>query len=308
MGAPILSLRSRWWPPVSSAARVGLWFAVALLLLLIGPARADEPLSVRWEPRELRPGDVAVLFVRTRPEMKLVDGRLGGQALSLFPHGDGFAALAGVDVEAKPGKLPWRIDVVDGRGAPIRVSGALRVKARKFPVQRLTLPKEMVDLDAPTLSRVEEEAKRLRAVYATVTPERLWRGRFVKPIETADPGEGFGSRRIINGQPRAPHTGVDYAADPGAPVLAANSGRVALVAEYFFPGRLVILDHGFGLFTLYFHLERVDVREGEPIERGQPIGAVGASGRATGPHLHFGAHLRQARIDPSLLLSLPFPD
>jgi len=118
----------------------------------------------------------------------------------------------------------------------------------------------------------------------------------------------WGARRIINGQPRAPHTGVDYSADPGTPVVAANAGRVALVAEYFFPGRLIVLDHGLGLFTLYFHLERVDVRDGERVERGQPIGAVGASGRATGPHLHFGAKLGRARIDPAALLSLPLAE
>jgi murein DD-endopeptidase MepM/ murein hydrolase activator NlpD len=166
----------------------------------------------------------------------------------------------------------------------------------------------MVDLDVATLKRVEEESQRLRTLYATITPERLWRGRFIKPAAVPDAGEGFGARRIINGQPRAPHAGVDYVADPGTPVVAANAGRVVLVADYFFPGRLVVIDHGLGLYTLYFHLDRAEAAEGEAVERGQIIGRVGATGRATGPHLHFGAHLRQARVDPGALLQLTLPE
>jgi murein DD-endopeptidase MepM/ murein hydrolase activator NlpD len=120
--------------------------------------------------------------------------------------------------------------------------------------------------------------------------------------------EGFGSRRIINGQRRSPHSGLDFAAPAGTPVVAANRGRVALVVEFFFGGRLVALDHGEGLYTLYMHLERVDVTEGALVERGSIIGAVGSTGRATGPHLHWAAQLRRARIDPNALLTLSVSD
>jgi murein DD-endopeptidase MepM/ murein hydrolase activator NlpD len=148
----------------------------------------------------------------------------------------------------------------------------------------------------------------LRALYATVTPERLWRGAFARPVGGSEPGTGFGARRVINGQPRAPHTGTDYAAPTGTPVVATNAGRVALVADFFFPGRLVVLDHGLGVYSLYFHLDRIAVAEGDRVGRGQPIGTVGATGRATGPHLHFGVHSGGARIDPATLLGLPLPD
>jgi murein DD-endopeptidase MepM/ murein hydrolase activator NlpD len=111
---------------------------------------------------------------------------------------------------------------------------------------------------------------------------------------------------VINGKPRAPHTGIDYAVERGTPVVAVNRGRVALVAEYFFPGRLVVVDHGLGLHTLYFHLDSVAVTDGEMVERGQPLGTVGATGRATGPHLHFGVQIGPARVDPAVLLSLDF--
>jgi len=121
-------------------------------------------------------------------------------------------------------------------------------------------------------------------------------------------GSGFGARRIINGQLRSPHSGSDYSAPLGTPVVAVNAGKVSLVAEFFFPGRLVILDHGLGLYTAYFHLDTIAVAEGERVERGQTLGTVGATGRATGPHLHFGAQVAGARVDPTTLLGLSLID
>ena len=284
-------------------------FGVVLALLVTAaPAQAHDVLAVRWEPRVVRQGDVAMVFLTGLPDAKTVEGSLAGQSLTFFPYGDGYAALAGLDLEARPGMAAWRVGVVDAQDRPMKASGRLQIRARKFPVQRLTLPREMVELDALTLRRVEEESKRLRTLYATITPERLWRGRFTKPVGVPDAGEGFGARRIINGQVRAPHAGLDYSADTGTPVVAANAGRVALVADYFFPGRLVVLDHGLGLYTLYFHLEQAEVADGDRVERGQIIGRVGASGRATGPHLHFAAHLRQTRVDPAVLLQQKLPE
>ncbi len=285
--------------------------AVAVFLAVLvsaAPVQAHDVLSVRWEPRVVRQGDLTMVVVRGLPDAGTVEGSLAGQSLVFFPYADGYAALAGIDLEARPGAATWRIGALGAGSRPITASGRLTIRPRRFPVQRLTLPRELVELDAATLKRVEEESKRLGTLYATITPERLWRGRFTKPVGVADSGEGFGARRIINGRPRAPHAGLDYSADAGTPVVAANAGRVALVAEYFFPGRLVVIDHGLGLYTLYFHLERVDVAQGDRVERGQPMGTVGATGRATGPHLHFAAHLRQARVDPTVLLQINLPE
>jgi murein DD-endopeptidase MepM/ murein hydrolase activator NlpD len=166
----------------------------------------------------------------------------------------------------------------------------------------------MVDLDPEAERRAANETLRLRALYDTVTPERLWRGAFTRPVASRKPGEGFGSRRIINGQPRMPHSGIDYSADRGTPVVASNRGRVALLGEFFFAGRLVALDHGLGLYTLYFHLDGVAVTEGQLVERGQTVGTVGTSGRSTGPHLHFAAQLGRARLNPPDLFVLPVRD
>ena len=194
--------------------------------------------------------------------------------------------------------------MVDAAGTARAAAGALAIRARQFPVQRLTLPAHQVDLDPETARRAEAEAAALRALYDTSTPERLWRGAFTRPVGGDGEGHGFGARRIINGQPRRPHAGLDYSAPKGTPVVAANRGRVALVGDFFFPGRLVALDHGLGLYTLYMHLDRVDVAEGAMVERGEALGAVGATGRATGPHLHFGAQARPGARGPAGLLSL----
>jgi len=162
----------------------------------------------------------------------------------------------------------------------------------------------MAELDPETERRAVNEIERLRTLYRMTSGERLWHGAWQRPVPGDAPGTGFGARRVINGQPRAPHSGIDFGAAVGTPVAAANRGRVALVGEFFFPGRLVILDHGLGLYTLYFHLDTIAVTEGELVERGQTLGTVGMTGRVTGPHLHFGAQVGAARVDPAVLLGL----
>jgi murein DD-endopeptidase MepM/ murein hydrolase activator NlpD len=295
---------------VSGAHRRRLSVLAAVLLAALAlpvPAPAD-PLRVVWRPSTPRPGDVVWVEIAGVGEAATVEGSLGARALTFFPHAGGQAAVLGLDVDEKPGTAPWRVTVVDGGRTPRTARGDLRIATRKFKVQHLTLPTGMVDLDPETERRALEEGERLRTLFRTTTPVRLWHGRFTRPVAGAEPGTGYGARRIINGQPRAPHTGIDYAVERGTPVVAVNGGRVALVADYFFPGRLVIVDHGLGVYTLYFHLDTVGVTDGEMVERGQPLGTVGATGRATGPHLHFGAHVGGARVDPASLLGLAVRD
>jgi murein DD-endopeptidase MepM/ murein hydrolase activator NlpD len=286
----------------------GLASVVAAAMIVLAMASEATAFRVKVTPTAVRQGDVALIVVTGAANVPGMDGSVAGRPLYFFPYADGYAALIGVDLESKPGKTPWRVGFVDSGGAPHKSAGAITVKPRNFPVQRLTLPKSMVDLSPANESRAEVEATRLRALYDTISSERLWRGRFTKPIASDVKSEGFGFRRIINGKPRSPHSGVDFAAPAGTPVVASNRGRVALVADHFFGGRLVALDHGEGLSTLYMHLERVDIGEGAVVERGTIIGAVGSTGRATGPHLHWAAQLRRARIDPAALLTLPVGD
>jgi murein DD-endopeptidase MepM/ murein hydrolase activator NlpD len=244
------------------------------------------------------------VHVKGAPDDATLEGSIAGTPLRFFPYGGGHAAVLGIDLETKPGSHPWRVAALLGREPPRTARGTVKILPREFIVQRLTVPPHMVDLDPETERRAVDESARLRTLYRTVSVDRLWRGRFTRPVAGMEPGTGFGARRIINGKPRMPHSGIDFAAPRGTPVVASNAGRVALVADFFFPGRLVVLDHGLGLYTLYFHLDSVSVEDGTVVDRGEPIGTVGMTGRTTGPHLHFGAQLGSARIDPATLLEL----
>jgi Peptidase family M23 len=280
---------------------------VLLGLATPAPAVTEGPVRVTVAPPSPQPGDVVLLQISGGPPDVRADW--DGRPLALFPTAHGVAALIGIDLDVRPGHIGWRVtrpSVAKNGGA--LATGAVTVRARTFPTQPLTLPKGMVDLDAPTLARVETEREELKAALATGAAERLWRGPFRIPVEGGQPTGGFGLRRILNGQPRSPHTGYDWAAPAGTPVLAANTGRAALVAEYFFAGRNVVLDHGLGLFTLYFHLTEARVAPGESVSAGQVIGTVGATGRVTGPHLHFAVLLNGARVDPEALLRLAPPE
>jgi hypothetical protein len=288
--------------------RAGIVVAALGLFFTTQVATAAEKAAVTWHPAKPRIGDVAWVLVKDVPDSATVEGSVDSKPLTFFPYAGGHAALFGIDLETKPGAHPWRVGVVEPGREPRSAQGRVRVVRRDFHVERLTLPNTMVDLDPETERRAVAEGKQLAALYRTITPERFWRGKFTTPVSAAGAGTGFGARRIINGQPRSPHSGSDFSAPTGTPVVAVNAGKVAFVAEFFFPGRLVILDHGLGLYTAYFHLDTIAVVEGERVERGQTLGTVGATGRATGPHLHFGAQVAGARVDPTTLLGLSLID
>ena len=272
------------------------------LLFTGGPAAAG--IRVTFAPPAPRPGDVSLVVVLGISDAATVEGAVAGRPLALFRYANGAAALVAIDFETRPGRYNWKIALVDRGSAPRSLTGRLTVKPRRFGVERLTLPPAMVDLHRETVRRADLEEERLRTVFAAVTSERLWHGRFTAPVSASGEGTGFGVRRILNGRPRSPHGGLDYAAERGTAVVAVNSGRVALVADFFFPGRLVVIDHGLGLHTAYFHLDQISVAQDDLVDRGQTIGLVGSTGRATGPHLHVSAAVGSARIDPAALLGL----
>jgi murein DD-endopeptidase MepM/ murein hydrolase activator NlpD len=179
----------------------------------------------------------------------------------------------------------------------------IQVEKKRYGVRRLTVPKEMVDLDAPTLKRVKKEAKTMSALWQVPASEAVWQGSFLRPLDGEVVGP-FGRNSIINDQPRSPHSGVDLRAERGTPVRAINHGTVVLTADHFFPGRSVVINHGGGILSMYFHLEKILVQKDQFIEKGQVVGLVGATGRATGPHLHLGIRINGARVNPLGLMSL----
>jgi hypothetical protein len=291
---------------VTAGAAARLLGPLLFVALLPVAAPAVTPvIAVVVTPVEPRPGDV--VLVRVPPAWPDLAGEWDGRPLRFFPLRDGLAALVGVDLDVRPGLLAWRLTRPGASGGTVTIrTGSVTIRPRTFESQHLTLPRRQVDLDAETLARVTAERAALTAALGATALDRLWRGRFQTPVE-GQPTGGFGLRRVINGQPRSPHSGYDWGAPRGTPVHAAAAGRVALVAEHFFSGRLVVLDHGLGLHTHYYHLDEVRVAAGDAVTRGQPIGTVGATGRVTGPHLHFGVSLAGARVDPMSLLGLALP-
>lgn len=190
------------------------------------------------------------------------------------------------------------VRTVEGR----RVEAAVRVGAYPYPEQRVTIEDESkVHPSAADLRRIERENREIGALWSRRTPRRFTLP-LAQPLGDPPPGGRFGARRVFNGEPRSPHSGADYAAAAGTPVRAAAAGIVALADDHFFAGKSVFLDHGDGLITMYFHLSEIAVERGQEVAAGAAIGRVGSTGRSSGPHLHFGARWRGARIDPAALL------
>jgi len=212
-----------------------------------------------------------------------------------------YEGLIGIDVNTRPATYPIKIVGTD-EGSGVYLSPlSFKVEKVDFGVQKLSLPSSMVDLDTKTLGRVNQEARQLKTLLQASRGERLWRGTFIRPVEGEVSG-AFGLSRIINGKRRGQHTGIDLQAEEGTPVLACNSGMIVLVDQLFFSGKSVILDHGWGLFSMYFHLSETRVNEGDRVNKGAMLGRVGSTGRSTEPHLHWGIRMNGARVDP---LSLP---
>ena len=217
---------------------------------------------------------------------------------------DAWEALLGVDLELKPETYPLSLGANTESGREATCSVGIAVKEGKFATESLKVAPNFVQPNSEQLARAEEERKKLRAIYATVTPERLWDGAFQYPLESVHTGGNFGKRRVLNGTPGSPHGGVDFPAPAGTPVYAAQRGRVALAEALYFSGNTVILDHGLGLYTFYGHFESIAVKEGDVVEKGALIGKVGATGRVTGPHLHWGLSVNRARANPIDLIAM----
>jgi murein DD-endopeptidase MepM/ murein hydrolase activator NlpD len=214
----------------------------------------------------------------------------GGAAKSLH-------TLLGVDLEKAPGKYKWEVSWTGPQGKAIACSATVTVRKGKFRTESLKVDNQFVQPDPEQQKRAEADSQKMKAIYETVTPERLWEGRFRLPLKDVTTGGNFGRRRILNGQPRSPHAGVDFPAAAGTPVFAAQSGKVVLAEELYYSGNTVVIDHGYGIYTLYAHLSEIAVKPGQPVPVGSEIGKVGATGRVTGPHLHWGLTIDHARVN-----------
>jgi murein DD-endopeptidase MepM/ murein hydrolase activator NlpD len=206
----------------------------------------------------------------------------------------------GADLKQKAGLYPC---IVRSTFSGFKKRYAIRVKRKDYGVRKLILPRVKVILDARSLERAKYEAATIKALWAIDNTTPKWKGHFIMPLN-GDIVETFGKKSIINNLQRSPHSGVDLKGDKGDPVRAINHGQVIVSADHFFSGRSLYLDHGGGIISMYFHLDEILVKKGAIVKKGDVIGRVGATGRATGPHLHWGVRINGARIDPIALIEL----
>ncbi|TBW01548.1 M23 family metallopeptidase [Azotobacter chroococcum] len=265
-------------------------FAACCALLLALPAHAEGFLG-RLLDKPV-PGGVAVIDLGdgpTAPQVRYQDKPV----LTVREDGKRWLAIVGIPLSVKPGEQ--RIEA-DGR------SLAFRVEPRHYREQRITLKNQrQVAPNPDDLKRIERELAEQTDAYRHFDPRQPSNLLFDKPV--AGPlSSPFGLRRFFNGEERNPHSGLDFAVPAGTPVKAPAAGRVTLVGDYFFNGRTVFVDHGQGLVSMFCHLSRVEVKAGDELPRGAVLGRVGATGRATGPHLHWNVSLNDARVDPAIFI------
>jgi len=278
--------------------------AVALLLLLAAlPARGQAPTLSISTGGAIAQGDAAVLDVQCRCEATAitVTGDLLEATLPLMRGADGdWRGLIGVDVLATPGAHPLTL-TIERPGMPAATARhSVEVAEKAFPTRTLTVEPRYVEPPPDELDRLTREAVRLNALYRTVTDRSPLQG-MQEPIGGALTG-GFGSRSVFNGQPRSPHAGTDFRGSVGTPIHAPAGGRVAMAEDLYFTGNTVVIDHGHGVYSILAHMSELGVRAGDEVAPGDLIGKVGATGRVTGPHLHWSIRLLGARVDPLSVL------
>jgi murein DD-endopeptidase MepM/ murein hydrolase activator NlpD len=267
---------------------------------------ADRRLEVTAKARSLTPGEMVVLTITPPASVAGINDvtvTAFGRDVGVFRVDRAWQALVGIDLDVKPGTHPVTIEADGGR---FRTTYDLIVKPRRFPTRRLTVDESFVNPPASERDRIERETKLLNDTWKSPAHERLWTEPFVRPVAEAA-NSRFGTRSIFNGVPRNPHGGADFLSPSGTPVHAPTAGRIVVARNLYFSGNTIVIDHGLGLFSTLAHLSVMEVREGDRVSAGQLVGRVGATGRVTGPHLHWAIRASGARVDPLGVLALLGP-
>ncbi|MBV7500193.1 peptidoglycan DD-metalloendopeptidase family protein [Achromobacter sp. ACM05] len=275
--------------------RAGL---AAAAVCLAWPARAQQASYITRKLDARVPGGVAVLSLgdgAAAPQVTYLDRPV----LVVREAGKQWIAVVGIPLTVKPGQE--QVQVKDGGGTR---QVAFTVGAKDYVAQHISLKnRRQVDPNPDDLKRIErelaEQVEAYRGFRAGITPSNLILDR---PVDGGRLSSPFGLRRFFNGQERNPHSGLDFAVPAGTPIKAPAAGVVVLVGDYFFNGKTVFLDHGQGFVSMFCHMSAISVKVGDEVPRGGVVGKVGATGRATGPHLHWNVSLNDARIDPAIFI------
>jgi len=266
---------------------------------------AGAALKVTHEARSLRPGEVVLLKVESPRPLRRLEVAVFEREFPAFTDGDGltWTSLVGIDLDTRPDRYTVKISGYGSNGNPVTGQDTLIITPRKFPTRHLTVDERYVSPPPELLARIKEESEKVRAIFDSVSRQRYWSAPFEVPVP-GPPISSFGTRSVYNRQPRSPHSGTDFRGAAGTPVRAPNAGKVVLAADLYYSGNTLILDHGFGLYSYFGHLSAFSVQEGDRVNAGQVLGKVGATGLATGPHLHWAVRLVGTRVDPLSLLGL----
>lgn len=260
--------------------------------------------SVTLTPAVVEAGSPELIRVAA-PGATAVNGDWMGQKLEFFRGRDGLEwfALAGVDVEGATGASTLKISIRTGGGAERALDQTIEIHEAHYRTGSLSVAPKFVEPGPEAMKEIDAQVALKAKVFAESAPEPLWSGDFRAPV-TAAATDSFGARRTFNGKLASVHKGMDFRARMGTPVHAGNSGVVVLARPLYFEGNCVAIDHGMGLYTISMHLSRIDVHEGERVMKGQLLGLSGATGRVTGPHLHWAVRWEGAYLDPAKLLKL----
>jgi murein DD-endopeptidase MepM/ murein hydrolase activator NlpD len=272
---------------------------IATLCAVLSSTQAATPLRVSAPAATLQPGSVVLLTIDTGDPVAALRARAFGRELAPFRADAGtWQVLVGIDLDVKPGAYPVEIEA----GPGTRTAYSLAVKPHRFPTRTLKVDPDLVNPPPQELERIAREARQLHRLWDAPPSARIWEGPFVPPVPDA-PNSSFGTRSIYNGEPRSPHSGTDFLSPAGRPIKAPNAGRVVLAGPLYFTGGTVVIDHGLGILSLFAHLSSIGVHEGDLVKTGDVIGEVGATGRVTGPHLHWAVRVGGARVDALSLLA-----
>lgn len=268
---------------------------------------AGDGLALRLIPETAAVGDVAVMEITIRhPEQPASDIQLRfhDTLIPLFEHprkgSDVLIGLIAIPYHSNPGTENTILGWSDRKGHH-ELTASLKILSRRFKSEKLQVTPSRVTPTPKDVERIKREGEEVRAVYAASRPQRLWDEPFQRPLNGLVTSP-YGTRRLLNGKLKSYHGGVDFRAATGTPIHAANTGIVGLAKNLFYSGNIVILDHGSGLFTTYAHLSHIDVTPGRLVEKGQVIGLAGATGRVSGPHLHWGIKVNGVNVNPLHML------
>ncbi|HEY4010291.1 MAG TPA: M23 family metallopeptidase [Acidobacteriaceae bacterium] len=265
--------------------------------------------NVFWQPNELHQGSPMFLTVELERPATRVTGNFVNKAITFFADPADkkkWHALAGVDLEAQPGQYGLDVTATLVGGRLAHFTQQVTVAAGDFKTGDINVAENYVNPTDTEQKQIAQDEVLKKRAYARSAPHPLWSGDFIKPVNAASTPT-FGESRILNEEKTSLHTGTDFPAPEGTSVVASNSGTVVLVRDLFYEGNTVIIDHGLGLFTVYLHMSRIDVHEGDELDKGAKLGLSGASGRVTGPHLHLGVRWNGVWLDPVQLLGLTLP-